>query len=276
MSTIEELIIQRHPKPEWFVIEELRDGTGSMQRRSVDVTAFNAYPSKKFWRVAYEVKRSRSDFMRELQQPEKRAFAETHFHETFFVTSPGVCDPDEVPEGWGLLVTTKAGDKLRQVKAARQRMPEPFTDASTVALLRQASYRVDALEKRLSQVIDFEGESITVAEFNALVEERLRDDRKNLSDTQEMVLRELNKLRYVVQDIQGPLFRLLGLGAEHGVKDLPTDPIALKAEDVSRIFEEALGKAKGALPDKLREEARRMLKDIDLSRDRLRRLIGED
>ena len=69
----------------------------------IDAAAFNMWPSKNFERHAFEVKRSRSDFMREIGNPQKRQWVEENFHLTWFVTPAGLVKPDEIPEGWGLL-----------------------------------------------------------------------------------------------------------------------------------------------------------------------------
>ena len=67
---------------EWAFFSELRVGTGyatykhrkgsalSVEQR-IDVWAMNLWPSKKFKRIAYEIKVSKSDFKREIEDPKK-------------------------------------------------------------------------------------------------------------------------------------------------------------------------------------------------------------
>lgn len=142
---IERLLLARHRLPEWAAFAELRAGTGygrgSDQR--FDVAAFNCYPSKRNYRVVYEVKQTRGDFLRELDQPAKRGQAEDFFHETWFAVAKGVCTVEEVPDGWGLITPTKKGDKLRQLKRARPREPEPVPYPMIMSVLRRACERVD-------------------------------------------------------------------------------------------------------------------------------------
>lgn len=66
-----ELLRHKYPTSEWDTFVELRDGTGSYGRRYIDFFAFNLWPSKKFWKVAYEIKVLRSDFTKELNDPTK-------------------------------------------------------------------------------------------------------------------------------------------------------------------------------------------------------------
>lgn len=122
---------------EWALFFELRNGTGyGKQERYLDALALNLWPSKKFWRVAYEIKVSRADFLKELEQPEKRAFGREISHEFWFVCAPGVARPEEIPEGCGLMVANKG--KLRKVVVARQHEPRSLTDREIAAIARQS------------------------------------------------------------------------------------------------------------------------------------------
>lgn len=118
---IVELLKLRHPPPEWATFTELY---------YIDFFAFHMWKSKKFWRVAYEIKVSRSDFSRELKQPDKRLPAEELANECFFVAPVNLLMIDEIPEGWGLVEVNKGG--LRKKKHAKQRkenasLPMSFT-----------------------------------------------------------------------------------------------------------------------------------------------------
>lgn len=53
------------------VLEQVPDGTGMFQGRWIDVAVFQMWASKGLTRAAFEVKVSRSDFLSELQNPEK-------------------------------------------------------------------------------------------------------------------------------------------------------------------------------------------------------------
>ena len=49
------MLRQRHLPQEWATFVELRNGTGAIHPvRSIDFFAINTWPSKKYWRVAYE------------------------------------------------------------------------------------------------------------------------------------------------------------------------------------------------------------------------------
>ena len=132
---------------EWALFFELRNGTGfGRQERYVDAFAMNLYPSKKHWRVAYEIKVSRSDFLGELKKPEKRQFGFEISNEFWYVCAPGVAKPEEIPQDCGLLEVR--GDKLVQKVVARQREARELSLSETAAIAR-SSCRYDILTSRL-------------------------------------------------------------------------------------------------------------------------------
>ncbi len=149
MGDLERLALARHPLPEWVALTEWRPSTGySGLDRRLDVAAFATWPSRKYYRIAYEMKRSRGDFLRELDHPDKRAWTEEHFHETWFVVSDAKIAPlEELPVSWGLLVPTKKGDGLRQLRRAAPREPKDLSTAAWTSAMRRIAERAAALEK---------------------------------------------------------------------------------------------------------------------------------
>lgn len=135
-----ELLKLRYPPPEWAAFPELRAGTGyaAGSDTRLDFFALNLYPGMRFTSVAYEVKVSRSDFLRELTDHGKRAFAEKVGNETWFVGPAGVFKEEEIPEGWGLLVM-QADGVLKRVRAAPWRKVEPYTMPFIASLARRAA-----------------------------------------------------------------------------------------------------------------------------------------
>lgn len=111
----------RYSAPQWAAFREVE-----LRGRRLDFVAMGLWPSTRavgHRAIGVEVKISRSDFMREIDDPSKRAPAETLMHECYFATPKGLVRPDEVPEGWGLLEVSGAG--LRRLKAPTQRSPAP-------------------------------------------------------------------------------------------------------------------------------------------------------
>jgi len=132
-----ELLRHRHSGLEWATFVELNEGTGSFGGRRIDFFAFNLWPSKKYLKIAYEIKVSRSDFFKELDDPRKREPAERLANECYFATPVGMVQPDEVPEGWGLIEMIANG--LRIKKRAQQRQVDTLPMPFVASLARQSS-----------------------------------------------------------------------------------------------------------------------------------------
>lgn len=134
-----EALKRRHQLPEWVLVRELRMGTGyspwfsgkpsskhyrrARWEQRVDAWALNCYPSKKFVRIAYEIKVSHSDFIKEIQDPDKRKAALEISDYFYFVAPRGLIAPMEVPKGCGLLVIYEDGRSEVLKKAPRNEAP---------------------------------------------------------------------------------------------------------------------------------------------------------
>ena len=118
---------QSRGRDEWALFPELNIGTGAKGGRWIDLWAVNMYPSTGNKKIAYEIKVSRGDFLRELEDPTKRSGAETVANECYFVAPAALINPKELPVGWGLIELTTSG--LRKKVAAPHhevRLPEAF------------------------------------------------------------------------------------------------------------------------------------------------------
>lgn len=211
---LEKLIEKRHAdRTQWAVIHELRAGVGFSQRgvdRRIDVAAFNCWPSKGLHRVAYEMKRSRGDFMREIDNPKKRQWVEANFHQTYFVVSHGVCKPEEVPESWGLFVATKAGDKLIRKKAAQHRDIEPLPELVALSAIRALAEENHKLSARHYY---YEGMWIQQHQLDELVkggvEEEVGFERDQMARNNEQMVAERARAQEWMKALREPFKVLL-------------------------------------------------------------------
>lgn len=151
----------------WAVFYELRDGTGfTASGQALDVFAVDCWPSGNFTRVAYEIKVSRNDFLRELKNPNKRAFGMGISNEFWFAAPPGVAKPAEIPEGLGLLELR--GSKLVAVVHAKHRVAVEWP-VEVIALLRAAQ----SATAKLTSGMHFQhaGRTLTVEDFDRILTE---------------------------------------------------------------------------------------------------------
>lgn len=149
-NDVYEALKRRHTLPEWVLVRELRIGTGYSYRewcgpdrkwkrakmqQSVDAWALNCYPSKDFVKIAYEIKVSRSDFIREKLEPEKREPA-LEISDLFYFAAPrGLIAPMEVPKDCGLLVVYDNG-RSEILKEAPRREATRFDWRLVASLVR--------------------------------------------------------------------------------------------------------------------------------------------
>jgi len=134
-STIYDLLAKRYPAPEWAFFTEVRNSTGYASKvRTADALAMSLWPSRGIHLHGFEVKVSRSDWRRELKEPEKAEdFA--RLCDFWWIVAPhGIVPVDELPQAWGLI--EQRGKRLVRAREAYLREPEPLTRRRLAALLR--------------------------------------------------------------------------------------------------------------------------------------------
>jgi hypothetical protein len=127
----------RFAAPEWALMFEVANGTGSHIRRYADAVAMNLFPSRGLELHGVEIKVSRGDWQRELKNPAK---AETIFQycDRWWIAAPeNIVAQSELPPTWGLLELK--GEKLRQVVAAPRLEPRPLTRQFIAAMMRRSA-----------------------------------------------------------------------------------------------------------------------------------------
>ncbi len=139
-------LTRRHAEPRngesraWVYAEEVRVATGFSRllldgqvgdairlgaEQRIDAFALHTWPSKKYRRVAYEIKVSRSDLKRELEQPYKCAAALALSNQFYLVVpSEMKVDDFDLPSEWGVMLVSK-GKTLTTVKAPWRDTPLP-------------------------------------------------------------------------------------------------------------------------------------------------------
>lgn len=129
-------LLELHPGDQWATYLELPNGTGGTKARTIDLYALHLWPSERFRSIAYELKISRADFRRELDDPTKRAPWEKLASEGWYVAPAGVIPMAEVPERWGLMEWT--GRAWRRPKRAQQRVIEAWPPSFVASLARRS------------------------------------------------------------------------------------------------------------------------------------------
>jgi hypothetical protein len=138
------MLVARHATvngngPRWAFATHVRDQAGWHASRTLDAVAMDTWMSSGLALHGYEVKVSRSDWLRELAEPAK-AEAFLRFVDYFWIAAPkGIVREGELPDGWGLLETT--GRALRCSVKARRGESKPLDRSFVASLLRAATRR---------------------------------------------------------------------------------------------------------------------------------------
>jgi hypothetical protein len=122
------------------VLEQVPDATGIHQGHWIDVAVFDLWPSKGLLRSAFEIKVSRSDFIRELQQPSKHKWVLESFHEFWFVAPKDVIQLDELPVNVGWMCPR--GNNLVVKRHAVQNPNPKLDDVLLAAFMRAAAKEI--------------------------------------------------------------------------------------------------------------------------------------
>jgi hypothetical protein len=140
------LIEKAHAAPEWACFAEVPSATGWASKRRADAVAMCLWPSRGLVIRGFEIKVSRQDFKRESADPTKAEEIAAYCDEWWVVTPRGLIkDPAvELPPAWGLMVPTKAGDKLRTVRAATPTKAKEIGRPFMAAVLRKAHKAIQA------------------------------------------------------------------------------------------------------------------------------------
>ena len=125
---------------EWVYAEEVRVSVGYLNmgadqhvdrdirrgaERTIDAFALHTWRSKGFRRIAYEVKATRADLRRELDNPDKSKAALALSNAFYLVVHDSVRFDDlEIPSDWGIRVLF-AGRLVTRRPAKLRKTPEP-------------------------------------------------------------------------------------------------------------------------------------------------------
>lgn len=136
----------------WAYFNEVPLATGyGHQQRFADALAMSLYPSRGLVLHGYEVKASRSDWLKELHDPSKADGFIKHCDYWWLVTEPDVVEEGELPATWGLLV--RRGTKLVSKVKAPELDPQPYTRDFLSGILRAAAVEHDATPAELTEAV---------------------------------------------------------------------------------------------------------------------------
>jgi len=134
---IQELLRKRFCPPAYAFLPQVRSATGSSYSiRTADAIVMGLWPSRGMELQGFEIKVAKSDWKKELANPEK-AEEISRFCDYWWISTPkGLCDPNDLPENWGLMEAF--GDGMKVIKQPKQLTPVHVDRRFLAAILRQA------------------------------------------------------------------------------------------------------------------------------------------
>lgn len=165
---------------EYALLPQVRNSAGFNASRTFDAVAVSLWPSRGFSIHCYEVKCSRSDWLRELKDPAKAEAAARHCDQFSIVAADSaIVRKGELPSTWGLLVVR--GKTLHTVVAAPL-LPgadpkRPVDRSFLVPMLRSAGAAIPASPVEVQQARQAgikQGQDSVRRDFDR-VTDRLRD-----------------------------------------------------------------------------------------------------
>jgi len=138
-AELEGLVQKSFAKNEgWVTLFEVSDRTPNPLRRC-DVIAFNIWTSSggcEMWGM--EIKSSRADWLKELEDPCKAEAFKKYCHRWWLVSPEHIVKDGELPEGWGHYIPSVRGVKLRERIAAPHLEPQDIPREFLTVLIRNS------------------------------------------------------------------------------------------------------------------------------------------
>lgn len=133
-SEINERLLSRYEPRKW--VKVLEAPSCNIGGRYCDMLAFGVWRSSGNEIIGHEVKASRNDWLKELDNPEKSEAFTPYCHRWYIVAPKGVVKLEELQADWGLMVVSGSGLKIRR-QAKKQKTPEPIPQNMMAAILRR-------------------------------------------------------------------------------------------------------------------------------------------
>lgn len=257
-------LYRRFPCPEFFAAHELdlsgltsgSTGAYGVGRRA-DFVALRLWGNRPGHLLGFEVKVSRSDFVHELAQPDKRHPLESLCSACYFVAPSHVLNVSELPEGWGWLELNGAGLRMR-----REAMHRNLENSASVyhRLMKRLidnrwhdRARRPALQDWPKEVFRFAGQEITPGQLEALALEVFAHKAADLESKGRAAARkELQEnARLQAESIalyEGAISRLLGI-SRWSLSSLSAEELGARMEAAASGNPAALSRAVSTLQD---------------------------
>jgi len=143
-----DLLHKRYTVPEWALFEEVAPRTGR-HTRYADAIAVNLWQSRGYAIHGFEIKTARSDWLRELKDPEKAEPLYRYCDHWWIVAPKGIVKEGELPPNWGLMEAHSS--RLEPMTASPKLTPTPIEREFFASLIRRGREALDAAAERMTR-----------------------------------------------------------------------------------------------------------------------------
>lgn len=169
------MLRKRYAVPEWAFMEEVAPATGGGTRYA-DGIAVNLWQSRGHAVHGFEIKVSRSDWLRELKDPAKAEPLYRYCDHWWIVAPRGIVKDGELPPTWGLLELRESS--LVQIVAAPRLEPQPIGRSFFASLMRRGFEQLDSLAELKVR----EARNEVEKRVREATEQRVRDSTRELQE----------------------------------------------------------------------------------------------
>lgn len=201
------LLCEKYQDGKFTCFPKLRTGVG-FSRQEIDFYAINTWESQLIFE-AYEIKVSRSDFLNEIKNAQKREQAMSLSNMFIFITTPGVAKSDEIPSDCGWIEISEGGKLFCKKTALYRKLGSLPTDF--VAMLSRKS------DQKFSTngLFRYAGKEMTEKDIDAIVKERFGEKvRFEAKQHYNAAHKELEMIKNDLAERQGVIDRLEHLERE--------------------------------------------------------------
>lgn len=246
-SQVTELLKIRYAPPTWAFLSQVADATGARRGGWADAVAMGLWPSRGMELHGFEIKVSRSDWIRELKNPEKADRFVSYCDRWWIVAGDSeIVRPGELPPTWGLIVLR--GEKTLRVETEAPKLtPVPIDRWLVAAIFRRVTEQIvpDALLK---------------AEFERGKNEQEQRDKEMRDDELADAKKAVEEVEQRIQEFESASgFRISGYGA------IPSETARRIGQIVTAVLNEERDdgwSSFGRQLERVLDSAERIVKDV--------------
>lgn len=239
-SHIAQAMRVKYPSNAYAVLFEVGNATGTMCSRHCDALVMSLWPSRGLDITGFEFKASRSDWIKELRDPEKAELILQYCdYWSLVVTDEKILMPGELPPSWGMMVLS--GKTLKTVVEPKRLEAKPWPREFLASVMRSVSDPVAAIDQNALRQAEWDGRQAAekrAKEHNKRIEQKIEEYVRKVTEFEsETGIRVVNRWGGLSAKQVGNAIKALSDGSHRKTLD-EVESIRFKAEKLARDLAE--------------------------------------